>query len=195
MNQHDAEILISTIKSLVSENPQRDNGKKNLLEQAMEDGKRTAKMIGAVDLVDATPRRQVEPFTPAREAPFDEEAMYQRFRARFIDDARIDPTLLHLIANQPEIIVEYERTIEKVDAGTLKGRIARLIAAGWFTSSRATSAVRRELARTGADPGGGGSLSEKLSELQRSGFLTREGEGWIQAPGIKVSEQEIEARA
>jgi hypothetical protein len=120
------------------------------------------------------------------------EAIYVAIKNRLIDELRVDPILLQLIAQRPEIVVEIEPQIVTIDGATLKGRIGRLIAGGWFMERRATSAVRRELARIGNDPGGGGTLSEKLSELKREGFLISEGDGWLQAPGIKISERVLE---
>jgi len=122
---------------------------------------------------------------------FNEEELYQRFKKRLINECSLDPTLLHLLTQTPEIIVGYERTVEQVDGTTLRGRVVRLISAGYFKEARTVGSTRRELARTGPDPGGGGSLGQHLADLVRSGLLTREGEGFQQAPGIKITEKEI----
>lgn len=120
------------------------------------------------------------------------EKLYLMFKRRFLDELPQDPVLLQLVARRPEIILELEPRVVPLDGSSLKGRLALLISRGFMGEARATSAIRRELARTGADPGGGGSLSEKLAELVREGFLTREGEGWEQAPGIKITEKVLE---
>lgn len=122
------------------------------------------------------------------------EQVYVQFRNRMIDELRVDPIFVQLLAQRPEIEVTIEPRRVQLDGGTLKGRVARLIAAGWFASSRATGAVRRELARTGADPGGGGTLSDTLGGMVRDGILTREGEGYAIAPGLRITEQIMEAR-
>lgn len=122
----------------------------------------------------------------------DEEALYQRFKQRFIDDAKTDPILLQLIAAQPEIVVGIEARVVELDGSTTRGRVARLMAAGWFNTARKTGTVRTELARTGADPGGGGTLSDILGAYVRDGFLVREGEGYVFAPGVKVTEKRLE---
>lgn len=124
-----------------------------------------------------------------------QEDLYQSFRRRFIAEAKTDPVLLHLMATRPEIVLEFEPRVVTLDGATLKGRSARLLAAGWFTGARATSAVRKELARTGTDPGGGGTLSDNLAALCRDGFLVREGDGWTAAPDVKITERAVEARA
>jgi hypothetical protein len=122
------------------------------------------------------------------------EAIFRAFKNRMIDELRVDPILLQLIAQQVEMIVEIQPQLVTLEGGTLKGRVALLIARGWFDDQRATSAVRRQLASTGADPGGGGSLSDKLAELTREGFLERVGEGqYRKAAGIKITEKRLEA--
>lgn len=189
MEKHEAEKLIETIRGFIEDAPP-DNYTAGSTHPAMtiNDAERIATRIGKSE--QPIP---AEPFAPIGKLSTDElERMYQMFKARFIDDARFDPVLLNLVMVQPEIIIGYERKVEQVDGATLKGRVARLVATGWIgTSPRATSAIRKELARTGSDPGGGGTLSDTLSALQRSGFLHRESDGWTAAPGVKISEREI----
>ncbi len=118
------------------------------------------------------------------------ERLYREFKARFINDAKIDPILLHLIQSRPEIVVEIERQVVRVDGTTLKGRVARLIAGGYFGEMRLTGTVKKELMRTGPEPNGG-NLSTTLGGLVTDGFLTRDGDGYIAAPGCTVSEEII----
>ncbi len=121
------------------------------------------------------------------------EKIYLQFKARLLDELPHDPVALQLLMTRPEIVLEIEPRIVTLDGSQLKGRVARLLAGGWFTESRATSAVRRELSRTGADPGGGGTLSDKLAELKREGFLVDAPGGWLAAPNVKITEKTIEA--
>jgi hypothetical protein len=93
---------------------------------------------------------------------------------------------------RPEIVVEVEPRIVTLDGSTQKGRIARLIAAGWFKEPRKVGTVRTELARTGPDPGGGGTLGDNLAALQRDGFLVLEGGGYAAAPGVKITDRTLE---
>lgn len=127
--------------------------------------------------------------------PFDdaeEERRYQAWKNRIIEDAVIDPVLLHLLTIRPELVVEVERRVENLDGSTMKGRICSLIAQGWMNTTRATSAIRWELARTGADPGGGGTLNDRLNDLLRAGFLTKDAKGWQKAPNVKITEKALE---
>lgn len=122
------------------------------------------------------------------------ERLYRALKSRLIDDLKVDPILLKLLSVQPEIVVEVEPRIVILEANTLKGRVARLMAAGWFGTTRMTGACRQELKRTGADPGGTGNLSGVLGDYVKQGFLVRDGDGYLMAPGAKVSEKTVEAR-
>lgn len=120
------------------------------------------------------------------------ENIYRQFKQRFIDELPQDPVLIHLLASRPEIILELEPRVVNLEWSTMKGRVARLIASGWFTSARKVYTVRMELARTGSDPGGGGTLGANLNDFVRDGFLVRDGDGFVVAPGIKVTEKIME---
>lgn len=120
------------------------------------------------------------------------EEMYQAIKRRLLDELRVDPIMVRLLSEQPEILVEIEPRVVKLDTSTLRGRLARLMAADYFATERPVGTVRKELARTGNDPGGGGTLKETLDQYAKDGFLTREGEGYRLAPGVKVSEQRKE---
>lgn len=52
------------------------------------------------------------------------EALYQEFKTRILDDARIDPILLHILTSRPEILVEVEPRIVRLDLSNLRGRVA-----------------------------------------------------------------------
>ena len=90
--------------------------------------------------------------------------------------------------------MEIEPRVVVLEANTVKGRVARLMAAGWFSSTRSTGACRTELKRSGADPGGGGNLSDVLGDYVKQGFLVRDGDGYLFSAGVKVSERPLEAR-
>jgi hypothetical protein len=122
------------------------------------------------------------------------EKVFQQFKNRMIDELRIDPIFLELLAARPEIELVIQPRRVSLDASTTRGRVARLVAAGWFASTRATGGVRKELARTGPDPGGGGTLSDILAAFVKDGLLVRDGDGYQAAPGIKVMEKYLEAK-
>lgn len=188
MKRHEAQALIDVIQRFTSDDEPKDRaaaaGKGPAKVSAVAGRQQPAEVTrGAADVA--------ERFTSTA---VDEEALYQRFKERFIEEARIDPVLLHLIATRPEIVVEVEPRVVKVDGSSAKGRVARLMAQGWFTEPRAVAAVRAELKRTGSDPGGGGTLYDVLGAFKRDGFLVDEAQGYKIAPGVKVTEHELSVR-
>jgi len=117
-----------------------------------------------------------------------DEALYQAIKARLLED---DPILLKAIAFRPELLVEVTPRVLTVEGESMKGRVVRLMVKGWFDQVRETGDVRKELARTGTDPGGGGTLGIMLNRFVVDGFFVREGGGFVLAPGVKVSEREL----
>lgn len=176
MEKHEADALIKTIRSFV------EGGKQEITGEPLKIGP-------MVPMPPANGNGKPTPTALSRDAM---EDVYQYVKKRFIDEAKIDPVLLNLIMVQPEIILEFERRVETLDGSSIRGRVAKLIATGFFATARATGAIRKELARLGNDPGGGGGLGEQLSNLAKAGFLLREGDGWLVAPGIKITSKQLE---
>ena len=117
----------------------------------------------------------------------DDEARYQAFKARLLAELPKEAVLLKLIAQRPELTVEVERVQLTADGSTVKGRIIKLLANGFYDAGKTNSATRKELARTGPDANSGG-ISNVLSELVTLGFLTREaGDTYVAVPGMKVN--------
>lgn len=114
---------------------------------------------------------------------FDEEALFQRFKARLLKE----PAVLRVLASQPEIVVETEKRTLEEDGSSLRGRIARLIAQGFFDEPKpSASAVRKELKRTGGDSPET-NITPILKEYQKYGFLTLESEGWKSVREMKTA--------
>lgn len=183
MKKHEAETLIAAIRSLLEpDQVGKPAGPRELGEKAI-----------ANDV--ARTKREATGNMGELSKPFDDQKLedqYQAFKNRLIEDAAIDPVLLHLLVVRPEIIVAVERRIERLDGSTMRGRVCSLIAQGWINVPRSTAAIRAELARTGSDPGGGGTLNDRLGDLRVAGFLTKSADGWQKAPGIKITEETIE---
>lgn len=137
------------------------------------------------------PRAAPAPPAAAREysaaASFDNEQLYQAFKARLLAELPEDPQLLRILQERPEIRVEVTRTELVVDGTSLKGRVGALLAQGWFDGEGATQgATRAELRRTGPDCNSG-NLSKLFSELVRDSFLTAEHDNMYRsAPGMKA---------
>lgn len=189
LKKHEADKLIDVIRGFVDE-----RGKETTtLDVVSADGARgkvslPTRQVGAAEVQTMIDQKDARAFT------LDEEALYQRFKARIIDDAQIDPLLLRMIAVQPEMIVEYERRTETLDGSSLRGRIAQLIHGGFFDEPRTNGNVVTELRRIGTEPNSG-NVSRQLADLIASGFLTRVGNDRYQkAPGVKIRERELETK-
>jgi len=99
----------------------------------------------------------------------DEEALFQRFKARLMQEA---PAVIKLLTLKPEIEVSVERQILQVDGQSLRGRLAKLIADGFFDVGRTNREAVKELARTGKTAHDSNVLRE-VRELISMGFLYR----------------------
>lgn len=120
--------------------------------------------------------------TPA--AVGDEEALYQRIKARLVKEA---PALIRVLATRSEIEVKVDRQVIEVGGDSLRGRLALLVREGFFDSGATGYAAWKELGRRGANPAKV-SVYTELKELARLGFLTREGdEGYRTVPDMKAN--------
>lgn len=99
------------------------------------------------------------------------EELYQAIKERLAVDA---PRLLKILLVKPEIEVEVVRETVRVDGKTLKGRVARLIADGFFDTGRLQSHVIAELERHGLGVSDKKNLPRDINSLVEMGFLTIE---------------------
>jgi hypothetical protein len=119
----------------------------------------------------------------AGDAPsVDFDAVYAEVKRR----AQNDPGVLQLLREKPELVVELERKVVKVDGSTTKGRVGKLLAEGFYDLGASNSGTRAELKRTGADVNNA-LIAKILSELTRDGFLTLEGDRFKAVPDMKVN--------
>jgi hypothetical protein len=124
-------------------------------------------------------RQPGSPLKPVEvlQAPFttavaDEDALYQRFKARLINEI---PAILHVLVEKPAIHVEYDEKVIEVDGDTLRGRLALLIREGFFDGDGKTgTGVNKELQRRTSAMAAVGTLYGELDELVRLGFLVVE---------------------
>jgi hypothetical protein len=120
-------------------------------------------------------------FTP--EETFDNERLYQAFKARLIDEA---PALLRALTSRPEVELTVKRRVIEMSDDNFRGRIARMLANGFYAAGATNSATRTELKRTGKDMDNR-SIGRALDELTESGFLTRRGSEYVAVEGMKVN--------
>jgi hypothetical protein len=118
------------------------------------------------------------------------EATYQYVRKRLRQE---NPDDLLIGIQKPEIDVKVERKVITVEAnGTLFGRICQLTGEGFFKQPQGAKAATAEAVRRGwCHPKTPVMRVETpLEELAKMGFLTRETDGYLMVPGMKISIQE-----
>ena len=121
-------------------------------------------------------------FTPNES--MDNERLYQAIKSRLIEEA---PGLIRVLAEKPELDIIVTRRKIEADGSSLKGRITRLMAAGFYDGGKTNSATRKELQRTGPDSNNA-NIGRVLDELVACGFLTREsGDAFTTVPDMRVN--------
>lgn len=173
MNRHEADRLITVIRELVEEKQLPAAGKPA---PAKGNGEPPAEPRHVGKLAIDTDQL---------------EAIYRVLKARLLDDLRTDPVFLKLLSTMPELVVEIEPQLVTLEGTTTKGRVASLIAREFFKTAKQHRDVVRELERTGPRVNNS-SVSAAIADLKAMGFLTSDGDAYVVAPGLKVSERRIE---
>lgn len=113
----------------------------------------------------------------------DEEAMYQRFKQRLVDDV---PAIVKLLEARPEIQVTITRTAVEVDLTSARGMIAKLLAEGFLDKPATSGAVWKEMKRRWSYGGISARAYEQLQYFNAQGFVTNEGsDGYRAVPEMK----------
>lgn len=146
---------------------------------------RLDRLVSAVEQL--VGRGRIEPPLPAL-PPFpppagvaDEDALYERFKARLLKEA---PALLKVALTKPELEVAVERPTVTADGDSAVGLIALLIADGFFNSVRTAAETLAEMQRRGFQ-GIAPRVYEAFKKLTPMGFLTKEPDGWKAVPDMK----------
>ena len=114
------------------------------------------------------------------------EATYQYIRKRLREE---NPQDLLAIMKKPEMRVQIERPVLTIEGNTLQGRMAQLVSEGFFKQAQSAKVATAEAVRRGwchpktpfmrvQDP---------LDKLTGMGFLTREADGYLIVPGMKIN--------
>jgi len=90
------------------------------------------------------------------------------------------PALIKLATIKPEIAVSVKRETIQLDTSTLKGRIALLLADGFFNERRGNKETCTELAQRGW-PTAPPNVSTAFSELVQMGFLRKQADRYYRA--------------
>lgn len=127
------------------------------------------------------------------EETLDNERLFQAIKARLIEELPSDPAVLRIVMARPELRVEVERHLITVDGQSLRGRIGRLIAEGfWDGKARTSSEVQSELSKRGRSPSNI-ELGNEMKALIEMGFFTKDNK-WISlVPGMRVNVVEAAA--
>jgi hypothetical protein len=132
---------------------------------------------------------------PADSAPASGTADVEGIVAQVLGKLKASPEFaaLHVAAEKPEISVTVQRKVIDLDGSTLKGRLAQMIAEGWFEEAKTGNAAFNELQRRGcgtAKP----NVYRELDKLAEWGFVTKESEGGYKAvEGMKINIREVAA--
>ena len=123
------------------------------------------------------------PTPPTAGAIGDADALYEDFKRRLL----AEPAVLRVLSMKPELIVEVERKTVTVDGTSVKGRVAKLLASGFFKTAQGQGDTRTALRRTGPDINTG-TLSKVFAELLADGFLEKYGATkYVEVPDMKVN--------
>ncbi len=123
---------------------------------------------------------------PSSDGDADFEPFYQVLKRRLLADA---PGLLRVLVDHPELEIRVQRQILEVDGTSLRGQIGRLIADGFFSTSRTSADVAAELARRGVDQPRtfNISLGIELKALCGLGFFTKDNKWYNLVPGMQAN--------
>lgn len=124
----------------------------------------------------------------ASAAPADMDAIYAEVKRRLLQE----PAVLRIAVVKPEIEVAVTRRVIEATDATLYGRLAAMIAEGFFDDVRAGNAAFVEMQRRG-QPTAKPNVYRELDKLAQHGFLTKEEGGYRAVDGMKVNIVEREA--
>jgi len=175
------EVMAPVTEAVEQElNQEEDDVSKERLD--LIDGKLDQLLRVARAAAENTVPREPAPVTSGSAAPTDVEALYQEIKRRLLVDDRA--TLMKVLAREPRIDVTVHEVAVDVDGDTLRGRLAMLIADGFFDTHKKAYAAFVELQRVAFKTSKPNVYTE-CGNLAAMGFLTREGDGYLAVPGMK----------
>lgn len=175
MKQHEVDKIVSVIKSLMDDPvPPAGQKKADAPNSRVSKADQSTEPRAGVSMSDA------------------EANLYAKFKNRLLEELHVDQVFLHLLATRPEIQIDIERRVVELKETELRGRVAKLIAKGFFAEPQKPGAVRSRLEATGTQINAS-RLSEALGSLVKFGFLERSGgDTYVSVPGFKVTEKTVE---
>jgi len=137
------------------------------------------KLDTLIELLSRGPQQAAAP-TSHPTPTSDEEALYQRFKARLLRE----PAVLKVLATVPEIEIAESRETIEIDGKSVRGQIAKLIVRGFFDEPKNGNTVFNELKRIGVSVAKPNAYKE-CDKLNAMGFLTKEDSGYQAVANMK----------
>jgi hypothetical protein len=114
--------------------------------------------------------------------------LYEAIKARLISEA--PEVLLKVVASRPELDVTVQRHVVEADGNSLRGRIAQLLAGGWFQDVKTGHGTFLELKRLGFSTSKP-NVYKECDKLAALGFLTKESGGYRVVADALVRVREV----
>ena len=114
------------------------------------------------------------------------ESVYQYIRKRL---AKENPAEMLALMEKPSIEVKIQRPVLPIEGNTLQGRICQLITEGFFKQPQSAKITTAEAVRRGwCHPKTPFMrIQDPLDKITGMGFLTREADGYLIVPGMKIN--------
>lgn len=190
-----AKLKENTVTPEYAAQLERENAELKRRVEELERFIETPKVGDAVEITKrATPQKAITPSSNGDATPplgstldLDADAIYAMVKSRLIAEA---PGLLKIVTIKPELEVHVRRETVTVNNSKWLGRVAGMIAEGFFDAPRKAGEVFREASRRGMS-GVAPRADEACKSLHSMGFLTREEDGFKAVKGMKVNLVEV----
>jgi BMFP domain-containing protein YqiC len=146
-----------------------------------EENARLRRRVEELETPSKPPKKPADSVVPV--GVIDEDAMYERLLARLLKA----PPLVKLSTSKPEIEVQRQRQVIEVSHSTLKGRLAGMIAEGFFDSPVTGSAAYSELRDRRGFSTSKPNVYRDLDGFAEMGFVTKEEDGYRAVSGMKIN--------
>jgi DNA-binding transcriptional ArsR family regulator len=147
------------------------------------EAEQTKRELEALKAAKANTMPAAEKMPASPNGAVDLDAIYGYVRSRLLKEQ--DPGVMEVLSRRPEVRVKVERPVLQFDESTLRGRLAHLIADGFFDDAATGSAAFAELKRRGFGTSRP-NVYKELDRLAEMGMVTKEPEGYQKAAGAVI---------
>ena len=124
---------------------------------------------------------------PIPETTGDWEHIWKFVKFRALSE---QPRILKILAERPELHIVIEKPVLEVNGANLAGQCGRLLADGFFAQPKAGTQAQKEVLRRFSNKTPTTNLYNALDKMVSQGFLTKETDGYLAVPGMKVTTKE-----